>query len=346
MDNVKNRVNEITEELEQGLKELFESKKYMEYLNTMSKFHNYSFNNILLIHMQKPDASLVHGYKAWKDDFGRQVMGGEHAIKILAPAPFKKTVMKAKSDKDGNKMLDENGAEIMEKAEIKIPAFKIVNVFDISQTIGRELPQIVSELHGNVNNYDILFEALKKSCSIPVENEKIEKSHAMGYCTRDRIVLKEGISQIQSIKTTIHEMAHHKLHFADEKERTRESKEVEAESVAYTVCSHLGLDTSEYSFGYIAGWSTGKEMPELKASLDTIRNAASEMITEIDKNLKELLSERNIQYKKVSEQGQVKEMGSTTKKKTSVLKNLNEKKKLLDDGSMQQSRAHSREEIR
>lgn len=403
MDNVKNRVNEITEQLEQGLKELFESKKYMEYLNTMSKFHDYSFNNILLIHMQKPDASLVHGYKAWKDDFGRQVMGGEHAIKIFAPAPYKKTVVKVKLDQDGNKMLDENGAEIMEKAEIKIPAFKIVNVFDISQTTGRELPQIgTSELHGDVNNYDLLFEALKKSCPVPVENEKIEKSRAMGYCTRDKIVLRDGISQMQSIKTTIHEMAHHKLHFADEKEMTRESKEVEAESVAYTVCSHLGLDTSEYSFGYIAGWSTGKDMPELKASLDTIRNTASELITEIDKNFKELLSERNIQYQKASEQGfvykvrhnpyntskeeshflqvyltqkkgpaklgdilyrgtpekcrelmgkllageltqeQVKEIG----RKPSVIKNLNEKKKLLDDGSKQQSRTHSREEIR
>lgn len=346
MDNIKNRVNEIMEQLEQGLNELFESQKYMEYLNTMSKFHGYSFKNTLLIHMQKPDASLLHGYKAWKDDFGRQVNGGEHAIRILAPAPYKKTVMTAKLDQAGNKMLDENGAEIMEKAEIKMPAFKIVNVFDISQTTGKELPQIASELYGNVNNYDVFFEALQKSCPVPIEFEKISKPQTMGYCTRDRIGLKEGISQIQSIKTAIHEMAHHKLHFADGKERIRRSKEVEAESVAYTVCSHFGLDTSEYSFGYIAGWSTGKDMPELKESLDTIKKASSEMISEIDKNFNELISERDVQYRKVSEQEQAKEMDRTTKGKPSVLKNLKEKKKLLDNVGMQKSRTHLREETR
>lgn len=303
MDDVKKRVDEITEQLEQGLKELFESKKYMEYLDTMSKFHEYSPNNILLIFMQKPDARLVHGYKAWKSDFGRQVMGGEHAIKIFAPAPYKKTVARAKLDHDGNQVLDENGNQVMEKTEIKIPAFKLVNVFDVSQTTGRELPQIgTDELRGNVNNYDILFEALKNSIPIPIEYEKMDPNKK-GYCTREKIALQEGISQTQGIKTAIHEMAHYKLHFADGNRQTRESKEVEAESVAYTICKHLGIDTEEYSFGYIAGWSTGKEMPELKASLGVIQKTASEMITEIDNNFKELANERNIQYKNASEQG-------------------------------------------
>lgn len=305
MDAVKSRVDEITDQLEQGLKELFESRKYMEYLNTMSKFHNYSPNNILLIHLQNPNARLVHGYKAWKNDFGRQVMSGEHAIKIFAPAPYTKTIIRAKFDSNGNQILDEYGKPVMENTEIRIPAFKVVNVFDISQTLGRELPQIgTDELHGDVNNFDLLFKALQKSCPVPIAYEKIPQK-VKGYCTEEKIALQEGIGQVQSIKTMIHEMAHHKLHFSQRNEKDRKNKEVEAESVAYTICRHLGIDTSEYSFGYIAGWSTSKEMPELKASLDTIREAASEMINEIDQNFRELLTERKLQYKNASEQGYI-----------------------------------------
>lgn len=295
------KVKEITNQLEQGIQELFQSEKYMEWLRTMSKFHDYSLNNTLLIAFQKPDATLVAGYTAWQKQFGRQVQKGEKAIKILAPAPYKEKVEMEKIDPDTQKpVLDKEGKPVMEVQEVKRPAFKVVNVFDVSQTDGKEIPSLgVNELTGDVQEYETFFEALKRTSPVPMGFEQIE-SGAKGYYHQleQRIAIQEGMSQIQTIKTAIHEMAHQRLHAIDpldEKseivKQTRSSKEVEAESVAYTVCQHYGIDTSDYSFAYVAGWSHGKETPELKASLNTIRKAANEMITEIDSHITEINKE-------------------------------------------------------
>lgn len=295
------KVQEITDRLEQGLQELFESEKYMEWLRTMSKFHDYSLNNTLLIAFQRPDATLVAGYTAWQKQFGRQVQKGEKAIKILAPAPYKEKVEMEKIDPITQKVqVDAEGKPITEIQEVTRPAFKVVNVFDVSQTDGRELPSLgIDELSGDVREYELFFEALKRSCPVPMEFEAVEGS-AKGYYHQmeQRIAIQKGMSQIQTIKTAIHEMAHQRLHATDplsEKteltEQTRNSKEVEAESVAYTVCQHYGIDTSDYSFAYIAGWSHGKETPELKASLNTIRKTANEMIHEIDGHIAEINQE-------------------------------------------------------
>ena len=294
------KVQEITDRLEQGIQELFESEKYMEWLRTMSKFHDYSLNNTLLIAFQKPDATLVAGYTAWQKQFGRQVQKGEKAIKILAPAPYKEKVEMEKIDPITQKVqLDAEGKPITEVQEVTRPAFKVVNVFDVSQTDGRELPSLgIDELSGDVREYELFFEALKRSCPVPMDFEEVEGS-AKGYYHQmeQRIAIREGMSQIQTIKTAIHEMAHQRLHAVDPlgnteiSEQTRNSKEVEAESVAYTVCQHYGIDTSDYSFAYIAGWSHGKETPELKASLNTIRKTANEMINEIDGHIAEINKE-------------------------------------------------------
>lgn len=293
------KVKEITARLEHGVQNLFESNRYKEYLNVISKFHNYSTNNLMLIHMQKPNASLIAGYNSWKNLFGRQVSKGEKGIKILAPSPYKVKRKIEKTDPQTHKtIIGENGKPVTEEIEVTVPAFKVVSVFDVSQTYGRELPRIgVNELVGEVSGYENLFEAIKKSCPVPIEYENIT-TNAKGYCTKDRIALKEGMSQIQNIKTVIHELAHHKLHFDDNKSfQTRNSKEVEAESVAYTICQHYGIDTSEYSFGYIAGWSAGKKMDELKESLYIIQKASSEIITEIDKHIDELRIEKEASQK-------------------------------------------------
>ena len=297
------RVKEITDQLEQGIQELFNSEQYTTWLRTMSKFHDYSLNNTLLICFQKPDATLVAGYTAWQKQFGRQVQKGEKAIRIIAPTPYKDKVEMEKIDPATQKpVLDKNGNPVMETQEVLRPAFKVVSVFDVSQTEGRELPTIgVDELTGDVAQYELFFEALKRTCPVPMEFEQIE-SGAKGYYHQleRRIALQADMSQLQTIKTAIHEMAHQKLHAIDPKEnisempeQSRNSKEVEAESVAFTVCQHFGIDTSDYSFAYIAGWSQGKETPELKASLQTIRKAASEMITDIESRMLELQKERN-----------------------------------------------------
>lgn len=284
----------------------FESDAFKQYLTTLSKFHDYSLNNTLLIAMQKPDATLVAGYTAWQKQFGRQVLKGAKAIRILAPAPYKKKMEVDKTDPHTGEILtNPDGSSKKEVQEIMIPAFKVVNVFDVSQTDGKELPSIgINELTGEVSRFDDFMEALKKTCPVPIGFEQID-SGAKGYfhTVENRIAIQEGMSQVQTMKTAIHEMAHQKLHSikpeeehaepADPSEQdrshlTRNSKEVEAESVAYTVCQHYGIDTSDYSFAYIAGWSHGKETPELKASLNTIRQAASELITEIDAHLAEL----------------------------------------------------------
>ena len=353
------QVREITDKLEQGIKELFESERFKEYLRTMSKFYHYSFSNTLLIAMQKPEATYVAGYTSWQRNFDRQVMKGEKGIKILAPAPYKAKEEREKIDPSTQKpVLDADGKPITETVEVMRPAFKVVSVFDISQTDGKELPDIiVDELSGSVENYAAFFEALKQESPVPISFEDIPGG-AKGYFSpvENRIAIQEGMSEIQTIKTAIHEIAHAKLHsidrpepeptwkivmisdggtkrdflsgFASEAEanaaaeregwrfvdenrfewrleveedtsaiqdmrKDRHTKEVEAESVAYTVCQRYGIETSDYSFGYIAGWSSDKETKELKGSLETIRKTAAEMIDSIDAKLKVLLAEKS-----------------------------------------------------
>ena len=353
------QVREITDKLEQGIKELFESERFKEYLRTMSKFYHYSFSNTLLIAMQKPEATYVAGYTSWQRNFDRQVMKGEKGIKILAPALYKAKEERERIDPSTQKpVLDADGNPVTETVEVMRPAFKVVSVFDISQTDGKELPDIiVDELSGSVENYTAFFEALKQESPVPISFEDIPGG-AKGYFSpvENRIAIQEGMSEIQTIKTAIHEIAHAKLHsidrpepeptwkivmvseggtkrdffsgFASEAEanaaaehegwrfvdenrfewrleveedtsavqdmrKDRHTKEVEAESVAYTVCQRYGIETSDYSFGYIAGWSSGKETKELKGSLETIRKTAAEMIDSVDAKLKVLLAEKS-----------------------------------------------------
>ena len=293
------KLKEITDRLEQGITELFDSERYKEYLRVMSKFHNYSFNNTLLIAMQKPDASLVAGFSAWKNNFGRNVMKGQKGIKIIAPSPFKIRQEVEKIDPHTQKpIIGKDGKPVTEEKEVKIPAYKVVSVFDVSQTEGKELPDIaVDELTGDVDRYKDFFAALEKTSPVPIGFEKIEGgAHGYYHLEDKRIAIDEGMSELQTLKTAIHEIAHAKLHDIDlnapkdeqQPRVDRRTREVEAESVAYTVCQHYGLDTSDYSFGYVAGWSSGRELAELKSSLETIRSAAAEIINSIDANIAEL----------------------------------------------------------
>ena len=292
------KLKEITDRLEQGITELFDSERYKEYLRVMSKFHNYSFNNTLLIAMQKPDASLVAGFSAWKNNFERNVMKGQKGIKIIAPSPYKIKQEMQKIDPHTQKpIIGKDGKPVTEEKEITIPAYKVVSVFDVSQTEGKELPDIaVDELTGDVDRYKDFFAALEKTSPVPIAFENIEGgSHGYYHLEDKRIAINEGMSELQTLKTAIHEIAHAKLHDIDlnapkdEQPRVdRRTREVEAESVAYTVCQHYGLDTSDYSFGYVAGWSSGRELSELKSSLETIRSAAAEIINSIDANFAEL----------------------------------------------------------
>lgn len=322
-EDTADQVRKITEQLEQGVKELFESQKYKDYLTTMSKFHSYSHNNVLLIFQQKPDASLIAGYSAWKTEHGRQVRKGSKAIKILAPAPYRAKVNRDKINPDTNKpVLDENGNPVKENVEVQKLAFKVVSVFDVSDTEGRELPSAgVSELMGDVERYEDFFEALKRTCPVPIEFDTIS-SGAKGYfsLTENRIVINKGMRQVQTIKTIIHEISHQRLHSGDNpdhgKDKPRSSKEVEAESVAYTVCQHYGIDTSDYSFAYVTGWSEGKELPELKQSLDTIRKTASEFISKIDGYMAELTKDRTIRQEKTSVLGRLHSNNEIVKSRT------------------------------
>ena len=293
------KLKEITDRLEQGITELFDSERYREYLRVMSKFHNYSFNNTLLIAMQKPDASLVAGFSAWKNNFGRNVIKGQKGIKIIAPSPYKiKQEMKKIDPHTQQPIIGKDGKPVTEEKEITIPAYKVVSVFDVSQTEGKELPDIaVDELTGDVERYRDFFAALEKTSPVPIGFEQIPgSSHGYYHLEDKRIAIQEGMSELQTLKTAIHEIAHAKLHDIDlnapENEQQprvdRRTREVEAESVAYTVCQHYGLDTSDYSFGYVAGWSSGRELSELKSSLETIRSAAAEIINSIDETLAEL----------------------------------------------------------
>ena len=293
------KLKEVTDRLEQGITELFDSERYREYLRVMSKFHNYSFNNTLLIAIQKPDASLVAGFSAWKNNFGRNVIKGQKGIKIIAPSPYKvKQEMKKIDPHTQQPIIGKDGKPVTEEKEITIPAYKVVSVFDVSQTEGKELPDIaVDELTGDVERYRDFFAALEKTSPVPIGFEQIPgSSHGYYHLEDKRIAIQEGMSELQTLKTAIHEIAHAKLHDIDlnapENEQQprvdRRTREVEAESVAYTVCQHYGLDTSDYSFGYVAGWSSGRELSELKNSLETIRSAAAEIINSIDETLAEL----------------------------------------------------------
>ena len=301
--NSAERMKEITDRLETGIQELFESERYKAYLTTMSKFHSYSFNNTLLIAMQ--GGQLVAGYNKWRDDFHRNVKKGEKAIKILAPAPFKAKKEVQKLDAQGRPVMGKDGKPVTEVQEIQVPAFKIVSVFDVSQTEGEPLPSIgVEELTGSVERYGEFFKALEQTSPVPIGFEDIPGgSHGYYHLTEKRIAIQAGMSELQTLKTAIHEIAHSKLHAIDPEAPAIEqadrpdsrTREVQAESVAYAVCQHYGLDTSDYSFGYVAGWSSGKDLKELKASLETIRATAHELITTIDGHLAQLQKERQAQ---------------------------------------------------
>ena len=300
----KQKVKEITDKLEAGLKELFESEKYKSYLSTMSKFHNYSFNNTLLIAMQKPEATLVAGYQAWQKNFERHVNKGEKAIRILAPAPYKIKEERDKLDPvTGEMMFDENGMPQKEETEVTIPAFRAVSVFDVSQTDGKPIPELeVNELLSTVEGYEDFVQALMNISPVPIAFEDIPGDSKGYFSTAEkRIAVQENMSESQTLKTMVHEVAHSRLHDKEVNQsmdipvKDRNTKEVEAESVAFTVCQHFGIDTSDYSFGYIAGWSSGRNMKELKSSLDTIRKTASELITGIEGAMQELQLNREME---------------------------------------------------
>ena len=353
------RLQEITAGIEQGIKELFESEKYMRYLSVMSKFHRYSVNNTMLIYMQRPDATLVAGYNKWKNQFSRHVKRGEHGITIIAPTPYKKKIEEQKLDPDTKApMLDKDGKVIMEEKEIEIPLFRPVKVFDVSQTDGKPLPELASSLSGNVQNYEVFMEALRRSAPVPIEFEPMD-ANMDGYFSSDqqRIAIREGMSEVQTVSAAVHETAHSKLHdpkraepeptwkvvmvsdggtkrdysqgfateaeaeqfaadadwrFVDENQfewrleveedhsaevqaaKDRHTEEVQAESISYAVCQYYGIQTGENSFGYIASWSQGKELKELRASLEVINKTAGELISDIDRHYKEICKERGI----------------------------------------------------
>lgn len=305
----KQRVQELTNKLEQGLQDLFNSDSYCNYLSTMSKFHNYSFNNTLLIAMQKPDATLVAGYKAWQKNFERHVNKGEKAIRILAPAPYKIKEERDKIDPVTQELLlDKDGNPQKEEVEITIPAFRAVSVFDVAQTDGKPIPELAAkELLSDVEGYQDMIRAVEAISPVPIELEEIA-GDSKGYYDREakRIAVQENMSESQTLKTMIHEVAHSKLHSKEveqdeQMKKDRNTKEVEAESIAYTVCQHFGIDTSDYSFGYIAGWSSGRDTKELRASMDTIRRTASELITGIEEQLQEIQRNREVSQEQTKE---------------------------------------------
>ena len=356
----RDRLKEITDSIEKGIQELFQSEKYRQYLRIMSRFHKYSVNNTMLIYMQKPDATVVAGFNKWRDQFGRNVLKGEKGIKIIAPTPYKKKIEEAKLDPDTKlPMLDADGKAIMEEKEIKIPMYKPVTVFDVSQTEGKPLPQLASDLTGSVQNYEVFMEAVKRSAPVPVFMENMTGMDGYFDDENRRIAVRTGMSEVQTVCAAIHEIAHSLLHsrskeanevtpswkvvmvseggtkhdfssgFKTEAEAkhfaeaengryldenrfewrleveedlsavkaaalSRNTEEVQAESISYAVCAYFGIETGENSFDYIATWSKGKELPELKASLETINRTASGLITDIDRNYKALIKERGL----------------------------------------------------
>ena len=306
----KERIKEITAGIEKGIMELFESDRYRNYLTTMSRFHRYSLNNVMLIHAQRPDATLVAGFSKWKNSFGRHVKKGEKGIQILAPTPYKIKVDKEKLDPDTKlPMLDDEGKPITEEKEVTIPMFKVVSVFDVAQTEGKPLPQISFSLTGDVAQYEVFMEALRRTSQVPITIEPMEPGMD-GYfsLTKQAIFLREGMSQVQTVCAAIHEIAHSRLHnyekmteLADDGEtilvpgeKDRNTEEVEAESISYAVCQYFGIETADNSFGYIATWSQGKELKELRASLETINKTSSELISGIEQHYREICKEKGI----------------------------------------------------
>ncbi len=305
------KLKEITDSIEQGIKELFQSDKYAKYLRTMSRFHSYSARNTILIHMQRPDATVVAGFNAWKNKFQRHVKKGEKGITILAPTPFKKKVEEKKLDPVTQApVVDANGNVIMEEKEIEIPMFRPVKVFDVSQTEGKPLPQLASPLTGDVQNYEIFMEALRRTSPVPIDFKPLEPN-LDGFFSVDNqsITLREGMSEVQTICATVHEITHSLLHNRERerlsaaagteqagkvKPKDRNTEEVEAESVSYAVCQYFGIQTGENSFGYIATWSKDRSLPELKASLETIGKTANQLINDIDRHFKEICKERGV----------------------------------------------------
>lgn len=288
------RLAELTDKLENGIRELYASGRYAAYLSAMSKFHRYSFGNALLILLQCPHATRVAGYTTWKRDFGRNVKRHEKGISILAPCPTKRYIWtEAKDPHTGIVRRNPDGSPIMETSLVTVTRFKVATVFDVSQTEGRELPSIgVTQLTGNVEDFQYYYDSLVAVSPVPVVVDRVP-GNANGYfsSSEQRIVLRSGLSEVQTIKTLVHEIAHAKLHDAPkvpaEQQKDRRQKEVEAESVAYVVCQHFGIETSEYSFGYVAGWSKDKELCTLKDSLDVIHKTAGEIIATLEGSQKE-----------------------------------------------------------
>ena len=315
----KDRMREIVDSIENGIKELFESDKYQQYLSTMSRFHRYSVNNTMLIYMQRPDATHVAGFNKWRDQFGRNVLKGEKGIRIIAPTPYKKKVEEIKTDPETNApVLDADGKAIIEEKEIRIPMFKVVSVFDVSQTAGKPLPQLAADLSGNVQQYEVFMEALRRASPVPIEIKPVAHDTDGFFSIKAQsITIRAGMSEVQTVCAAVHEIAHAKLHdyehmteLADDGEtilvpgeKSRNTEEVEAESISYAVCQYYGIETGENSFGYIATWSKGKELKELRASLETINKTASELITDIDRHFAEICRERGISVEK-SEQAE------------------------------------------
>jgi len=297
------RLKEITASIEEGIKELFQSEKYAQYLQTMSRFHRYSVNNQMLIYMQNPNATLVAGFNRWKNQFGRNVLKGEHGIKIIAPTPYKKKIEQEKLDPDTKlPMLDEDGKIIIEEKTIQIPMYKPTTVFDVSQTEGRPIPQLAENLTGNVAHYEMFMEALRRSSPVPISIE-VMSGKMDGYFDLEHqdIAIRRGMSEVQTVSAAIHEIAHALLHNTEKASEepkperaalNRNTEEVQAESISYAVCAYYGIATGENSFGYIATWSKDKSLPELRQSLEVINKTAGGLIGDIDRHYREIIQER------------------------------------------------------
>ena len=314
----KERLKEITDGIEQGIKELFQSEKYRTYLSVMSRFHRYSVNNTMLIYLQRPNASLVAGFQKWKNQFGRHVKQGERGITIIAPTPFKKKIEEVKLDPDTKApLLDQDGRQIMEEKEISIPMYRPVKVFDVAQTDGKPLPQLAATLSGNVEQYEVFTEALRRSAPVPISFKALAPNLDGYFSPGDQaITIREGMSEVQTVSAMVHEIAHSKLHDYEKQQaeasagkdgveivkKDRHTEEVEAESISYAVCQYYGIETGDNSFGYIASWSEGKKLKELRASLETINRTASELITAINYHYREICKERGIDPKTLTEQ--------------------------------------------
>ena len=314
----KNReqLKEITDRIEAGIRDIFESgdmEKYRNYLRTMSRFHNYSLNNQALIHLQRPDATLVAGYNRWRDKFSRHVLRGEKGITIIAPTPYKKKIEQEKLDPDTKlPILDADGKVITEEKEIEIPMFRPVKVFDYAQTDGKPLPERVASpvanLTGSVENYAAFMEALRRSSPVPVEFKPLSADMDGYFSPKSQsITLREDMSEVQTVSAAVHEIAHAKLHnYAlqqpeERRHKSRNTEEVEAESISFMVCAYFGIETGANSFGYVATWSKNAELPEFRASLDTIGKTANGIITDVEKHFAEVCKERSIELPKDTE---------------------------------------------